>query len=323
MGKKIRIQILALILLLLCFYFFVFSIRSPVKDLTYPLIYRQTFNEILAELDRKDFAEHKINAYEIALKRLLPELNIYRRFGMTVFTNTSVYNVKNTIHLIQTHFSTLERAYPDIARSKDIVFNIVILETIQDYNQLTARIAPHLSNTVGFYHDDLKTLFICHNPKKNAHASIPQNTIRHEATHQWFFAQGLHHGFTLDRLWLVEGLATYYEQAQIGSINPFRQKAISQHIKSDTLLPLAQVMKENGTFDFKDEEYTHLYYDQSWALVYFLMKNHREAFKAYLLYVQRHPLQSFLKGDLQVISQTLDTSPEEFEKAFLNFWKRY
>ncbi|MCD4779475.1 MAG: DUF1570 domain-containing protein [Candidatus Omnitrophica bacterium] len=323
MKKKNRIQILAFILSLLCFYFFVFSIRSPFKDLTYLIIYRHTAKEIRAELGGSAGSGHDINAFEISLRKLLPDFHIHRQFGMTVFTNTSIYNVKNTIHLIQKHFAVLEREFPGIFRDKDSVFNVVILETLDDYNTLTEKMAPYLVNTVGFYHDDLKTLFICHKPKVAPHTLIPQNTIRHEATHQWFYAQELHRGFMLDRFWLVEGLATYYEPAQTGGINRLRQQSISQHLQDGTLLPLEKLLTENGSLNFKDKEFTRLYYDQSWAFVYFMMKKHRASFLDYLQKIQDQPLRSFLSGDLSLLTQTLDMTNEELENTFMAFWKRY
>lgn len=115
-------------------------------------------------------------------------------------------------------------------------------------------------------------------------------TIIHEATHQLAFNSGLHRRFADNPLWLVEGMAVYFETPDLdsdagwrgmGRVNPdrlaqFRDYAANRRPAGAVKMLLVEDdrLRDSGTaLDA---------YAEAWALNYFLIRTRPEPYHAYL-----------------------------------------
>jgi len=80
--------------------------------------------------------------------------------------------------------------------------------------------------------------------------------------------------------------------------------------------PLTKLLSKYKVHDKKSP----LFYDQSWAFIYFLMNNYHDEFMEYLLYVKKHPFLSRVKGDTKLLEAFMDKKIEFIESEFKNFW---
>lgn len=116
-------------------------------------------------------------------------------------------------------------------------------------------------------------------------------TVIHEATHQVAYNTGLQKRFADNPVWVSEGLAMYFETLKLGNratwgtsrpVNPVRMKDFRAYLSSrpaDSLKSLVSIDTR-----FTDLKQAAPAYGESWALVYYLMRNveTRKQFVAYL-----------------------------------------
>lgn len=115
-------------------------------------------------------------------------------------------------------------------------------------------------------------------------------TVRHELTHQLMFALGFEPKKSYRGAWLSEGLAQYMEPEDLGSVNKNRlmQLKIDQD-EGGLLMPLSHLISFKSGTDVHARvhaNYALSFYSQSWAFVYFLMKNYQPGFWSYLKALQ-------------------------------------
>jgi Protein of unknown function (DUF1570) len=150
-------------------------------------------------------------------------------------------------------------------------------------------------------------------------AAVPANvsTIVHEATHQIAYACGLHVRYADTPMWLAEGLAMFFETPDlrtgsgwgtIGRLNQARLQRFQNFANSgrggDSLLTL--ISSEDR---FRDPDQILAAYDESWALTYFLIRNHRAE---YVKYMQA------ISGKRRLVWDSKEERLAEFEAAFGN-----
>ena len=154
-------------------------------------------------------------------------------------------------------------------------------------------------------------------------ARTPENvaTIIHEATHQIAFNCGFHRRFADNPLWLVEGLATFFETPDltsrtgwrsIGKPNPVRLRVFKQYVASGRPTnSLKSLVASNQRFLSSPGD---LYaYGEAWALTFFLIKRKRPQ---YVRYVSRLAQKPLLHPDSP--TQKL----QDFEACFGSDWQR-
>jgi hypothetical protein len=121
-------------------------------------------------------------------------------------------------------------------------------------------------------------------------------TIVHEATHQLAYNCGLQTRMAANPLWVSEGLALYFESPDyrsdrgwrtIGAVNrvhllEFRRNFASR--STDSLRTLVV-----GDERFQDGEQILAAYSEAWALNYFLLNRHRDAYVRYLQQLAQKP----------------------------------
>ena len=114
-------------------------------------------------------------------------------------------------------------------------------------------------------------------------------TIIHEATHQIAFNCGLHHRFADIPLWVSEGIAMYFETPDlkssrgwrnIGGVNRVRLNEFRTYLADRHPNSLESLIGDDVRF--KDPKSAIQSYPESWAFVYFLIRNRPKEFIRYL-----------------------------------------
>jgi hypothetical protein len=148
-------------------------------------------------------------------------------------------------------------------------------------------------------------------------AAAPFNiaTVIHEATHQIAFNSGMHTRYADNPLWLVEGMAMYFETPDlssksgwktVGAVNDLRlgqfQEFASRRRKPDSLATLV-----SSDARFNDAEQMGDAYAEAWALTHFLIRAKKDAYVKYLAALAAKP---------RLVWNTPEERLTEFRAAF-------
>lgn len=142
-------------------------------------------------------------------------------------------------------------------------------------------------------------------------------TVIHEATHQIAFNSGMHTRYADNPLWLVEGMAMFFETPDLssakgwksaGAVNDLRleqfQEFVSKRRKPDSLATLV-----SSDARFTDAMQMTDAYAEAWALSYFLIRTKKEAYAKYLTALAAKP---------RLVWNTPEERLAEFRAAFGN-----
>lgn len=134
-------------------------------------------------------------------------------------------------------------------------------------------------------------------------AALPQSigTLLHEATHQLAYNCGLHRRYADNPMWLTEGLAMCAESSEASRTSvdvrltrPNNERLIDfkNYLRGGRAAgSLATLLEsEDG---FRDAESQSDAYCESWALSWFLIREHREEYVEFLRMVSQKPLMSW------------------------------
>jgi len=148
-------------------------------------------------------------------------------------------------------------------------------------------------------------------------AAAPFNiaTVIHEATHQIAFNSGMHTRYADNPLWLVEGMAMYFETPDLtsksgwktaGAVNDLRlgqfEEFAAGRRKPDSL---ATLVRSDGRFTDADQMADA--YAEAWALSHFLIRAKKEAYVKYLTTLAAKP---------RLVWNTPEERLKEFRAAF-------
>lgn len=145
-------------------------------------------------------------------------------------------------------------------------------------------------------------------------------TVIHEATHQIAFNSGLQQRFADNPLWLSEGLAIYFEApdlgsnrgwSRIGSLHPARLETMRRYLPNrpqDSLFTLLTDDKRLREVSTAAEGYA-----ESWALCYFLIRNHPKEFREYMKLISEKPVLGSDSAEVRV---------SDFERSFGVSWRQ-
>jgi hypothetical protein len=147
-------------------------------------------------------------------------------------------------------------------------------------------------------------------------------TMVHEATHQFAFNTGLHTRFADNPVWLVEGMAMYFEVpdirnrtgwASIGQPNKPRVAQFAEWFKGDSRPAdsLQSMIRDDSRF--VSPETAGNAYAEAWSLTYYLIKKRRDEYAAYLKQVAEKPILQYLTPDERIA---------EFESFFGDDWRK-
>ena len=156
-------------------------------------------------------------------------------------------------------------------------------------------------------------------------------TIVHEATHQIAFNTGMNVRQADNPLWLLEGMAMYFESPDlrsrsgwrtIGTMNRFRVPVLRQSLKDpDGLSGLAGMFASDKPFQTSGN--INVEYARSWAIVYFLMKTRRADFLNYVRDLQKAELHDWKTDEARTEMFEKHFGPiNQVESAYLKYWMR-
>lgn len=114
-------------------------------------------------------------------------------------------------------------------------------------------------------------------------------TVVHEATHQVCFNTGLMQRYADLPIWLVEGMATYFEApgagtsrgwSGIGRVNDRRLQSFRRNLPQWNGASLTSLLATDDRL--RDPRHAGEAYADAWALNYYLIKKHGDAYVAYV-----------------------------------------
>ncbi len=145
-------------------------------------------------------------------------------------------------------------------------------------------------------------------------------TVIHEATHQIAFNSGMHTRFADNPVWLTEGMAMFFEVPDleshsgwksVGKMNPSRLTRFRDSLKQrGDGASLATLIQTDDRL--KDVTVAETAYAESWALTYYLIKNRKADYVAYLKTLQNKP---------RLKAGTPEERLNDFRKAFGDDWE--
>ena len=145
--------------------------------------------------------------------------------------------------------------------------------------------------------------------------------LRHEGAHQLFDAYGIHSERGVEHLWLIEGLASYCENRQLGDRPTQAIADIQDAMSRRRLLRLRELVNYGDPTGFGGlvpSGEVNLVYAQSALIVDYLMRpENRDAFFAYIRMIRdpasRPTLES--RSRMALLASALETTPQALETA--------
>jgi hypothetical protein len=149
-------------------------------------------------------------------------------------------------------------------------------------------------------------------------AAVPYNiaTVIHEATHQIAFNSGMHTRYADNPLWLVEGMAMYFETPDLssktgwktaGAVNDERLGQFRDFITTGRRLPDSLTTLISSDARFNDADQSNDAYAEAWALSFYLIRTRKEAYVRYLNALAAKP---------RLVIDTPEERLAEFRAAF-------
>ncbi len=149
------------------------------------------------------------------------------------------------------------------------------------------------------------------------------SSVRHEGAHQLFYTLGVHSETRMENEWLVEGLATYCESANIGDFDAERAGVLRKAAAEDKLIPLEELLAvrhSTGLMSLKDSDRISVAYSQSWLLVHLLMRPpYRTGFFNYIRFVREPSNWGEIQhaDPLALLCRFLGVSPDQFSDRWV------
>src|SRR5687768_2636457 len=153
-----------------------------------------------------------------------------------------------------------------------------------------------------------------------------RRTLQHEGFHQFAY-----HAISPELpTWLNEGMAVYFEEALwtgksflVGQVTPDRLKRLQADVRNDRLIPfrelLALTQEQWNEKAAADPERSVTQYNQSWAMVHFLVhgRNGGEPYRPRLLHLLKLIQQGKPAGD--AFTEAFSPNVEGFQSRFVEF----
>jgi hypothetical protein len=155
------------------------------------------------------------------------------------------------------------------------------------------------------------------------------NVIRHEGGHQLFHTLGVTPLEVYAGGWLIEGMAVYCETDPIGRIHEEKLMLLRYELEKGEPMPLEYLINfaRGKGFHKLDPIYANVAYANSWAFIYFLMKDYREPFFNFLkeMRVQGPAYNEYLERDLleKHLGKGIKAVDEEYHKFTKHLVRNY
>ena len=137
-------------------------------------------------------------------------------------------------------------------------------------------------------------------------------TLRHEAAHRLAHLHDLHSRRGFEKLWLIEGIAQYFETSIPGETRKSKKALLLTYKKNHKLLDWPKLINSNNdNFGSPQNISKQLAYAQSWLLVGYLFREHKEAFLKFIDHQKNTSILARPQNDLSILCKYLKISPEE------------
>lgn len=158
------------------------------------------------------------------------------------------------------------------------------------------------------------------------------STVIHEGIHQIAFNSGFHNRHARNPIWLVEGMAMFFETPDlsskrgwsgVGNVNRERLERFSQTFPRRTKDTLTRLLLDDGLF--RDPNTAHDAYAEAWALTYYLCKSKTRSYVKYLRIINaRPPMAPYTSEErLRDFKTAFGKSPEEIDMDFRRYMSRF
>lgn len=169
--------------------------------------------------------------------------------------------------------------------------------------------------------------------RRLAAAGLNVATVVHEATHQIAFNCGMHRRYADNPLWLVEGMAMFFETPDLnsrngwrtaGELNAGRLRRFREYVvnrrEPESLRTLVA-----GSERFADAALAEDAYAEAWALNYFLIKTRRMEYIEFLKRVADKPALRWDQPEqrLDEFQTAFGDDLAEFDRSFLRYMSRH
>ncbi len=122
---------------------------------------------------------------------------------------------------------------------------------------------------------------------RDSYQEMNINVTIHEATHQLAYNCGIHNRYYNNPVWLVEGLAMYFEAAaqsrwnKPGEIHPQRLELFVRSCQTNQAIPLDTLIARDNLFNTQNAN-ADVTYASAWALFYYLIWQQQEKLFDYM-----------------------------------------
>lgn len=190
-------------------------------------------------------------------------------------------------------FAVQESEFPLVA---------VVFASDTDFRTYAQRELGDAASRVIGYYSLLTNRMVLYDMVANGSGAIDQRftevniaTIIHESTHQLAYNAGFHRRFSVNPLWLAEGMAMYFEAPdrrrgdwkRIGEVNPPRLTQFREYLTRRSADSLASLIRDDTrvrNLDMAGDAYA-----EAWALTYFLIHKHQKQYFEYLKILSQKP----------------------------------
>lgn len=157
------------------------------------------------------------------------------------------------------------------------------------------------------------------------------STVVHESIHQIAYNSGFHNRHVRNPVWLVEGMATFFETpdldakggwAGVGNVNRERLERFQQRFNVRPKDSLRKLILDDTLF--RQPEMANDAYAEAWALTYFLCKAKSKSYCDYLKILnERPPMVEYSAEDrLSDFRSAFGKSPEDLDVDFRKYMAR-
>ncbi|MFO0946338.1 MAG: DUF1570 domain-containing protein [Planctomycetota bacterium] len=157
------------------------------------------------------------------------------------------------------------------------------------------------------------------------------STIVHESIHQIAYNSGFHNRHVRNPVWLVEGMATFFETPDldakggwggVGNVNRERLERFQQRFSSRPKDSLRRLILDDTLF--RQPDTANDAYAEAWALTYFLCKAKSKSYVEYLKILNaRPPMVEYSAEDrVRDFRTAFGKSPEDVDTDFRKYMSR-
>jgi hypothetical protein len=269
-----------------------------------------------------------ITIRDVRFKMEFPDFNIYRRPPFTIVTDQSFFEVEDATRMLEKLHTDFVRMFQPLITRPERSDGIQLLFFSDEAKFAAYRdhYAPAIGYASGFYSPMKDRLVIFdqensemfnkihreidgekkrhsrrhnqvavhewHNQVKRSLGSAADRlnkvVIRHEGAHQLFHQYGVHSAHGAENLWLIEGLASFCEDEDDGSV-PFRVMELRALDDSRNRLPFLKLINyasRESLSGLGSEAELDVAYPKAWLIVNHLMRNDRREFFEYIRFVR-------------------------------------